>query len=289
MRSASTSRPSRHVRSQVAAEPVTVSSSVERAPFAVPGAGGALVLLHHRGQQRRDQAGRLLRAAERGDRGHRVALVRHRGRAAAARPRAPRRPRSGEQGDVARGLADRARGDAERAGELADPAAQGVPGQHGRVEAAGSRASYAGFERAGRAAELDGQADAVQVVGGLVEASIQPAAFRPNVVGLACWSSVRPMIGVSRWASASCAAASAARAQVAEQRRQRALGDEHRRGVDGVLARRAVVHRRVGQRLAAPSPRPRGVADLRRSRADRLDVVVSASQHAPRSHRPRAS
>src|SRR4051812_5013683 len=40
--------------------------------------------------------------------------------------------------------------------------------------------------------------------------SIQPAALRPKVVGRAACSSVRPMIGVSRWRSASCAAASAA-------------------------------------------------------------------------------
>src|SRR5215212_345673 len=38
---------------------------------------------------------------------------------------------------------------------------------------------------------------------------IQPAAFSPNVIGTACWSRVRPAIAVSRWRSASAAAAPA--------------------------------------------------------------------------------
>ena len=41
-------------------------------------------------------------------------------------------------------------------------------------------------------------------------AIIQPAATRPNVVGTACWSSVRPAIGVARCTRASAAAANAA-------------------------------------------------------------------------------
>ena len=63
-------------------------------------------------------------------------------------------------------------------------------------------------------------------------------------------------------------------AQVVQERDERALGHEHRRGVHGVLARRVLVHRRVRLRLQRLDDGTRGVADLGRSRADRGHVVA---------------
>ena len=57
-------------------------------------------------------------------------------------------------------------------------------------------------QRARAAAELDGQAlaaDGVQAAAAASSAVIQPRGLSPKVVGTACWSSVRPAIGVARW------------------------------------------------------------------------------------------
>ncbi len=83
MRSTSISSPSSDVFSQAAAEPVVDEQVVQRPPLAVPRAGGALVLLHHRGEQRGDEAGACSAQPERSDRRDRVVLVRHARRAAA--------------------------------------------------------------------------------------------------------------------------------------------------------------------------------------------------------------
>jgi len=56
--------------------------------------------------------------------------------------------------------------------------------------------------------------------------------------------------------------------QVLEQRHERALAHEHRGGVDGVLARRAVVDRCVDGGLQRLDHRAGRVADLGRSGAD---------------------
>ena len=255
MRAASTSRPSRLVRSQAAAEPVVISRSHSGRHSLCQAPAARSCSCTIAASRVATSAGRLLRAAERGDRGDRVALVRHRGRAAGRGLAHLADLGLGEQGDVARGLADRAGGDAERARELADPAAQGVPGQDGRVEVelareAGDDREGIGadaVERAGRAAELDGQADAVQVVGGVVEAQhpargLQAERRRLGLLEQRAADDRRVAMGLGELRRRV-----GGRAQVAEQRRQRALGHEHRRRVDRVLARRAVVHRRVGQ------------------------------------------
>ena len=146
-------------------------------------------------------------------------------------------------------------------------------------------------ERAGRAAELDGQADAVQVVGGVVEAQhpargLQPERRRLGLLEQGAADDRRVAMGLGQLRRGV-----RRRAQVAEQRRQRALGHEHRGGVDRVLARRAVVHRRVGQLPQALDHRPRRVADLRRlprrsprgrsSRARAASTIGPASSITP--------
>ena len=282
MRSASTSRPSRHVRSQAAAEPVVISRSHSGRHSLCQAPAARSCSCDHRVQQRGDEARRLLGAAERGDRGDRVALVRHRGRAAGRGLAHLADLGLGEQRDVARGLADRARGDAERAGELADPAAQGVPRDRRHVEAelarepADDRAAGPGRAPSSvprRAAELRRrQADAVQVVGGVVEAQHPARGLEPE----------RRRLGLLEQRAADDRRVAVAlgerrgrvrrRTQVAQQRRQRALGHQHRGGVDRVLARRAVVHGRVGQLPQPLDHRPGRVPDLGRFRADRVDV-----------------
>ena len=131
------------------------------APTRVPGAGGALVLLHHRREQGRDQR-RAPAARSRARRSRRP------GCACAASTTSRRRAasRTSPTSVWASSVMSRAAlptapgGDAERAGELADPAARGVPGRPARRGRAGARAGddcAAGadaVERADRAAEL---------------------------------------------------------------------------------------------------------------------------------------
>ena len=140
-------------------------------------------------------------------------------------------------------------------------------------------------QRPGRAAELHRQADAVQVVGGVVEAQhpargLQPERRRLGLLEQRAADDRRVAMGLGELRRGV-----GRRAQVAEQRRQRALGHQHRRGVDRVLAGRAVVHGRVGQLPQALDHRPRRVADLRRSGADRLEVEVVELRGRRRSAR----
>ena len=107
IRSASTSRPPSRSAAQAAAEPTSVSSSRERAPLRLPGAGRALVLLRHRREHRRDEARHARRAGEDRDARDRVALVRHRRGSAAARPAALAqlgRPRSARTASTSRAI-----------------------------------------------------------------------------------------------------------------------------------------------------------------------------------------
>ena len=99
----------------------------------------------------------------------------------------------------------------------------------------------------------------------------QPAAFSPNVVGTACWSSVRA--GHRRRAVLLARAArtrAATPSSSVEDQPERALRDEHRRGVHDVLARRAVVD--VACRVAADARAQRADERLRRI-ADRAAVA----------------
>ena len=101
----------------------------------------------------------------------------------------------------------------------------------------------------------------------------QPAAFSPKVVGRASWSSVRAIIGVERCVSASPAHAAHTPSRSARINSTRARGDQHRRGVEDVLAGRRAVRVRL-----ALAQRPRERHDRARVRpallAERLDVVL---------------
>ena len=84
----------------------------------------------------------------------------------------------------------------------------------------------------------------------------QPAALSPNVTGSACWSSVRPARSRLRCRSTSPAHASAAADRSATTTSSARRGDEHHRGVDHVLARRALVQvSRCASRAAAGAAR----------------------------------
>ena len=190
----------------------------------------------------------------------------------------------------------------ERRRELADPAALRVPGrgrvgepERLRVPGEHLRPGVAERgERARRAAELRGQAletdlDSSQRRASSSPAS-QPAALSPNVTGTACWSSVRPAIGVSRCARASSAAALRGGTEVLEQRLERPRGHEHRGGVEDVLAGRAAVDvlggralDRLGQRGLQ---RDHGVAGPGGALRDRRGVEAIGVARRPRSPPP---
>ena len=111
----------------------------QRLPLGVPGPGGALVLLLRGGDEGGDQPGHLPGAAEDGDGGDRVPLVRHGGRPAAARlPPPPLGDLADlglrEQGDVTGDLAEHP-GHA-RAGAAAISVIRSRSVCHGRVGAA---------------------------------------------------------------------------------------------------------------------------------------------------------
>ena len=275
MRSASTSRASSEVRSQARGGAGGGQQVAQRPPLAVPGAG----------------------ARARAPAPSRRAASRRAPGACCAQPSAeiaatglclcgieveppPRPSRTSptsvwrEQGDVARGLADRAGGDAERARELADAAAQRVPRDDGLVEPERRRANaWSGAERADRAAELRREPHAVKAGGGLVEPDHPARGLQPERRRLACWSSVRPMIGVSRCVvrqasrrrrrrRAGRRAAAPARAWSRASPRCRPRPGSSRRGAPGASVRA----------LSAFTTAPGGVADLGRAGADRVDV-----------------
>ena len=289
MRSASTSRVSKR-RAQPARGGAGGGQQLgERAPLAVPGAGGALVLLDHRGEQRRDQA-RAPASRSRARRSRRPGC-------ACAASTSSRRPSARAPPPTSVWLSRTTSSAALPTAPAATPSAPAsspirprsvCQGSSGVVEAQ-VRACTAGFERADRPAELVRRARTLcRRSAASSRPTIQPAAFRPNVVGWACWSSVRPMIGVSRCVSASCAAASAAPRRSSQQRDERALGRR---------ASRRCRRRPGSSRPCAPARRDGGlerldhragrVADLRRARADLRHVVAVGVARAPRSRSPR--
>ena len=255
IRAGSTRRPARLSASQEAAEPTVVSSVGQGRPLAVPGAGRALVLLLHRGEQRGHQPGRPARAGPGGDRRDRVVLVRHRRRAA------PARADLRDLGDL--GL--REQDDVHRHG--GDHAGRRRPAHRpGRRSAAGRCATGPGCRRQ---AQLRGQrgcaarspircspasvpaappywtgSDATTSASRSRAPSSplsQPAALSPNVVGSACCISVRPMTTSSRCRSASRAAAAAAAARSASIAAIALRASSIEGGVEDVLAGRAHV------------------------------------------------
>ncbi len=220
----------------------------------MPGAGGALVLVHAALDEQRGARECVARAGV-GEHGlSRVALVRHRRRPAALSLRHLADLRLREQYDVERDLRDRDRSLRECAAEGDERRAARVPRQHGlrQAELLGVEREHVGAtvaeraERAGRAAELRGQLDRAQTTARVDERD-QPAC------GLET-ERRRHRLLQERPRGHHCAAmlAREARARLGGARElrvddpQRACRDEHRRGVEDVLARRAAVHiRRV--------------------------------------------
>ena len=214
---------SRQARSHAGGRPGRDEQLAQRPPLGVPGAGGALVLLRHGGEQRGDQPGpgpprpAALTAAT----GLRLCAMADEPPGAALAHLADLG--LGQQHDVP-GHLGRRRRPPRRARRPARPAGSGRCATAARGSARPSSAASAAAdlepgaaepgERAGRAAELDGQPVAADRRRAGRRASSrptsQPAALSPNVVGTACCSSVRPAIGVSRCAAARPAAASAA-------------------------------------------------------------------------------
>ena len=180
--------------------------------------------------------------------------------------------RLGHQHDVERDLAERAGERRERRAERGDAHARGVPRQRGlgQAEVARDGGDDGGAvlaergERARRTAQLDGQpvARGEHELLRLEHAREPRRRLSPNVVGNACWSSVRATIGVARWVSASSAQVAVTARRPRGSARGRA-GDEHRGGVDDVLARRAVVDvPAASPPTAARSARTSGSAGL---------------------------
>ena len=251
--SASTSRCSSRSRAHAAAEPVSRSRSRQRAPLGLPGAGGALVLLLHRGEHRRHQP-RHAAACRRAPTPRRPGCAcapSPRSRRGPRRPRAPRRQQRHVARDLRQHAGEHARAPAASAAGRRRFVCHGSTGSASPSCARHARRRRAGIAVADRPAHLHRErrvAPARRTASSI--AVIQPAALSPNDVGSACCSSVRPMIGVSRCASASAGGGVGRRARVGEQRLERALGDEHHRRVEDVLAtspRRAV----SGKRLAS--------------------------------------
>ena len=114
------------------------------------------------------------------------------------------------------------------------------------------------------------------------------AAFSPNVVGTACWSSVRAAMTVARCSSASRAHARRGAVELANDELARVPRDEHRGRVEDVLARRAAVRlgdaaplaQRAHERLDRVA-RPRV-----RARASASDVVERGVAERRRRRRP---
>ena len=217
-----------------------------------------------------------------------VALVRHRRRAAAPLAALGDLADLGlrEQHDVERDLAERpgARSRA-RAPSARDAHARVCHGQRrlGQPEL-GARArrprgpvSPSAASVPDRPAELHGQPAARASTSRARRRALptsQPRPCSPNVVGSACWSSVRATIGVSRCASREPGAG------VGDARRRRSSSgssarraDEHRGGVDDVLARRAVVHVRRG--LAADARAQRATSGLGRIPAAPASTAIA--------------
>ena len=213
MRSASTSRLlERASRSQLAAEPVRGEQLRERAPLRVPGAGRALVLLRPSPASSvatRPGACVAQPSAETAATG--LCLCGIDEEPPPAPLRAPRRPRSGRAGRCRarpcrpRPRRRRARPPARRSGRAACARRQRRPSRRAaqrRRRLVGPRPRGAACPPGRRAATARRSlAHASSAVAASSSATSQPAALRPNVVGSACWSSVRPIIGVSRCAA----------------------------------------------------------------------------------------
>ena len=197
--------------------------------------------------------------------------------------------------DVSGHLADGARGDAEGPGQLADACSVGVPGdlrlgepellrertQHGRTVIAERG------ERSHSAAELHGEPlapDGVQAIGDLVERLGPPGRLEPERDRERVLQQRSPGHQGLAVAEGDFRGRVGGGAQIVEQRTERPLRDQHRRGVQDVLTRRAAMHEVGGGRiLQAPlSARTSGTTGFPLSAASRPIAAMSkfSARHA---------
>ena len=246
-----------------------ISGSV--VPFGRPVAEPALVLLHGGRQHRRHESGHANRRRERDRRADRIALLRHRRRAAAARQRrlerfadfglreqrrrraracrasrsacraSPRRRRTGRAACATACRAHRAPGSrrAPRSPRCRDRRATPASRQRRRT----ARPAPA------RRAATPGAADGDRA------RSSTPASLTPSVTGNACCSHVRPASTVARVAARLRRERSCEPVDVRFDQRERVAHLQHECRVDDVLARRTPVHVASGAGAAAATLR----------------------------------
>ena len=211
------------------------------------------MFLRHGAEQDRRLRAHAERAGHGERRADRVPLVRQRRRSSA-----PAVGRLGdladlglcEQLDVAGDLLERARGDRQRGSISATRAREACQGRSGASSSSRSaRRSATASPPVPSAASVPAAPPSSAASGSAASRSrasrtarSQPAALKPNVVGSACWSSVRAGIRVPLCSSASRAHAPRHRLELAVDRRPGPPRDEHRGGVHHVLARSSPVH-----------------------------------------------
>ena len=269
------------------------------------------MLLHGRGEHRRDESRHAHRRGERDRRADGIALLRHRRRAAAARRRRLERLAHfglREQRQIARELAER-RGErcparsrtSHRRSRCVCHGMSATPRSSSRAsavvdgEAARRRATRACRRRRRTARRARAAAAPRGARDGDRARASTPASFRPSVTGDACCSHVRPaQHRVAMRVAPAWRAHRARRARSASIERERIAQLQHEPGVDDVLAGRAPVH--VAARLGVgggDAARQRGdqrnreVAGVARLARQRGDVEIVGAAALRRSQRGR--
>ena len=228
---------------------------------------------------------------ERADRGHRVVLVRHRGGPAGRALGDLADLGLREQRDVAGRLAERAGRHARAPPPARSPgsvrcaragrACRGPAGTPTRRATAGPAAPSPASVPAAPPSCTAGRSRRRPSAAASRPAS-HPAAVSPNVIGTACWSSVRPIMRGVAVGGGQAAAASAAPSTSDRMTAQASRGDQHRRGVEHVLAGRSPVDVRrapssgSAARMAATS----GTTGVPCAAASRPSAAGSASRPA---------
>ncbi len=264
-------------------------------PFGMPLPGRALVRLRHGAEQCGDQARYAGGCGNRCHAGDRVALVRHRRRAAFAgggRLERFAHLRLHQQRHIAADLAQRGSQQTESAPDLDDAVARGMPGQRGQRQLQSARQGLRHFQAtllqrgqgAGRAAELQHQGIAPQGVQALLRTlqgvqptgDLEPEGDRHGLLqqGASGQAGVALAFGQHRQIGAQGV-------QTRQQQIKRGAQLQHRAGIDDVLAGGAPVHparggivvrgHLRGQRL---DQRNGGIAGQRRGLRQRGPVVV---------------
>ena len=202
-----------------------------------------------------------------------------------------------EQREVERDLRAEARGDGERGAELGDRQPTRVPRQHrlGQVELAASSARSTSRPRSPSEASVPpappscaGRRAAARRRRAWTIPTSQLAAFSPNVVGTACWSSVRAAVTLARCSSASRAHARATPSSSSSiERRSRCARRARRRcrGCPGSSRRDARArdrsrNARTSGSTGLPAPRPASASSAASRPSAAKDVVAELGDHA---------